>query len=189
MKDVYQSEDSLAMKKAFFGMVEKFQTIGLNLITVKKFKTSATAKLNRIDELTKSSVTKDEFRDAMKELTEQFHISQDSHVRKVHERMEEMQLELSNQMVKFEEQIGKTEAETKWKINDVEKLLETRATIEQMSSKIETQQKEMTAAMNVLKTDFVGRLAKQKQVLTATDNEHQRLIEVSVRMLKSDLSH
>ena len=65
-------------------------------------------------------------------------------------------------MVKFEEQIGKTEAETKWKINDVEKLLETRATIEQMNSKIETQHKELTAAMNVFKTDFVGRLAKQK---------------------------
>lgn len=66
----------------------------MNLITAKKFKAHATVKLNRIDELSKNSVTKDEFRESIKEMEERFSISQTEHVKRVHTKMEEIQKDL-----------------------------------------------------------------------------------------------
>lgn len=95
-------------------------------------------------------MTKEEFREALKEIEERFSINQTLHVKKIHTMVEDIQKELKQQNVSFEERIGKTEADTKWKIEDVEKLLAVRATVQQMEDLAEKIKNEAKAERDVL---------------------------------------
>lgn len=55
-KEMYQSEDSVALKDAVNEMYDKFQIIGMNLIQAKKFKKDAQHRIYHVEEKIKSLI-------------------------------------------------------------------------------------------------------------------------------------
>lgn len=58
-----------------------------------------------------------------------------------------------------------------------------------MEDSAEAIKREAKAELELVQTDIISKLDGIKQELTATDNDQQRLIEVSVRLLRSDVDH
>ena len=92
-------------------------------------------------------------------------------------------------MVIFEERIGKTETETKWKIQDVEKLLQSRISEQKVNDSIKRLEREFKNELALLRTTYDSKIETVDEGNQKLLHDHRHMFDLGLKSMRHDVDH
>lgn len=146
-KDMYQSEDSVALKDAVNEMQDKFQIIGMNLIQTKKFKKDAQHRIYHLEERHKTFIDIHKFQKETEAMEDRLRDFTNQQMRTIQTNLNQLSQHLTEQVKYFDEKTTEIQQSTIWKIKDVENLLKARISEQKVEDLINQIHKKIRAEM------------------------------------------